>query len=404
MRNIEDMKGKLFALVDEARKALDSAKTEERSLTAEETEKHDKMMADIRALEKEIEAETEFQRIEAMKAARASDPEKEQAEWRSLAEFVQTVAYNPGDPRLAERQNPQQQSVGADGGFLVPDIYSKDLLTVAPDEAIIRPRARVLTGASGADFGKLNIPALDYTVGENMFAGVRVEWIEEGGDKPETKAKLANVILQPYEVAGHIPITDRLLKNGPMIENIVRTQLREALIAAEERAFLRGAGVDQPTGIIDHAATISVQRGVADTVSYADVSAMLAQFRGRRGVWIVGRDVLPQLMVLQDANDNYIWQPSARDGNPGVLFGMPVLFSDDSPALGSDGDVVLADLSYYLIGDGVGVSLAISPHVYFTKNITVIKAWKTVDGTPWLTGPLPTTVPTSPFIQLNAAP
>jgi len=25
-----------------------------------------------------------------------------------------------------------------------------------------------------------------------------------------------------------------------------------------------------------------------------------------------------------------------------------------------------------------------------------------VDGTPWLNAPLPTTVPTSPFVQLNA--
>ncbi|NLA25706.1 MAG: hypothetical protein GX879_12135, partial [Bacteroidales bacterium] len=101
MRNIEHMKGELFALVDEARKVLDDAKTEERALTAEETEKHEKMMAGIRALEREIEAETEFQRIEAMKVDRDSDPEKEGAEWRSLAEFVQTVAYNPNDPRLA---------------------------------------------------------------------------------------------------------------------------------------------------------------------------------------------------------------------------------------------------------------------------------------------------------------
>lgn len=62
---------------------------------------------------------------------------------------------------------------------------------------------------------------------------------------------------------------------------------------------------------------------------------------------------------------------------------------------------MLADLSYYLIGDGDGISIAVSPHVKFLENMTVIKAWKTVDGTPWLNAPLPTTVPTSPFVQLN---
>jgi HK97 family phage major capsid protein len=81
---------------------------------------------------------------------------------------------------------------------------------------------------------------------------------------------------------------------------------------------------------------------------------------------------------------------------------MPVLFSDDSPALGADGDVVLADLSNYLIGDGGGVAIAASSEFMFTSNMTVIKAWKLVDGSPWLTGPLPTSIPTSPFVQLDA--
>lgn len=402
--NIEDMKGELFALVEEARKMINTAKEEKRDMTAEETEKHDKMMADIRAKEKAIAVETELQRVEAMKAQKKDDPEKDLAEWRSLGEFVQTVVHNPRDARLAGRAyDGQQQSVGAAGGFLVPDVFSKDILTVSPDEAIVRPRATIYAGATGEGFGEMHIPALDY--GENMFAGAEVEWISEGAEKPETAVGLKRVTLHPFEVAAHVQVTDRLLQNGPAIEGIVRNQLRAALIGAEEKAFLVGLGANsgQPTGIVGHASAIKVERATANTVKYGDLAAMLQVFRGQRGVWIVGRDVLPQLMALVDGDGRYIWQPSARDGNPGTLFGLPILFSDYSPALGTLGDVVLADLSYYLIGDGVGVSIAASPHMKFTSNITVIKAWKTVDGTPWLTAPLPTSVPTSPFVQLDAA-
>jgi len=402
--NIEDMKGELFALVDEARKMIETAKEEKRDMTAEETEKHDKMMADIRAKEKAIAVETELQRVEAMKAQKKEDPEKDLAEWRSLSEFVRTVVTNPRDARLAGRDyDGQQQSDGGSGGFLVPDVFSKDILTVSPDEAIIRPRATVYTGATGEGFGEMYIPALDYSAGSNMFAGAEVQWIGEGEEKPETAVGFKRVTLHPYEVAAHVQVTDRLLQNGPAIEGIVRNQLRAALIGAEEKAFLTGSAQGQPTGIVGHASAIKVERATAGKVAYGDLAAMLQVFRGQRGVWIVGRDILPELMALKDGSNRLLWQPSARDGNPGTVFGMPVLFSDYSPALGTAGDVVLADLSYYLIGDGVGVSIAASPHMKFTSNITIIKAWKTVDGTPWLTAPLPTSVPTSPFVQLDDA-
>ena len=398
MRNIEEMRGKMFALVDSVRELT------KEDLSTEDVEKRDKMLTDIRAMETEIKAEEELQRIEAQKAKRTTDPEKDRAEWRSLGEFVQAVAKNPNDKRLRGREveeRQQSQSVGAEGGFLVPDQFVQDILTVSPDEAVIRPRARIFGGGTGVNFGELHIPAIQYS-GQNMYGGATVQWIDEGAVKPETDVTLKRITLHPFEVAAHVQVTDRLLSNAPVIEQVVRTQLRGALIDAEENAFLTGNGIGQPTGIIDHAATITVARTGAGAVVYQDLADMLAVFRGRRGVWIVGRDILPQLMALADANGNLVWQPSARDGNPGTVFGMPVLFSDHSPALGVQGDVVLADLSYYLIGDGVGVSLAVSPHQLFTSNTTIIKAWKTVDGSPWLTGPLPTTVPTSPFVELGA--
>ena len=402
MRNIEEMRAKMFALVDSIRELS----KEDRELSAEEVEKRDKMLADVRAMEAEIAAETELQRIEAQKAKRTTDPEKDRAEWRSLGEFVQTVAKAPNDKRLKGREieeRQQQQSVGADGGFLVPDQFASELLTVRPDEAIIRPRARVFGGGSGVNFGELHIPALQYS-GNNMFAGASVTWIDEGAVKPEEQIAFKRVTLHPFEVAAHVQVTDRLLSNAPTIEEIVKTQLRGALIDAEEEAFLVNAGMvaGAPNPIIGDAATITVPRAGGGAVVYQDLADMLAVFWGRRGVWIVGRDMLPSLMALVDANGNLVWQPNARDGNPGTIFGMPVLFSDHSPALGTLGDVVLADLSYYLIGDGGGIGIAVSPHMLFTSNITIIKAWKLVDGTPWLTGPLPTSIPTSPFVELAA--
>lgn len=403
MRNIEEMRAKMFALVDSVRELT----KEDRELSAEETEKRDKILGDVRRMEKEIEAEVELQRVEAQKAKQNHDPEKDRAEWRSLGEFVQTIYTNPSDRRLKGREvelrqpPPQEMDTGAAGGFLVPDQFSQDLLTVQPDEAVVRPRATVFPGGSDADF---HIPALRYS-GNNMFAGAEVDWIDEGVAKPETDVTFKRITLHPFEVAAHVRVTDKLLRNAPVIEQIVRTQLRGALIDAEEEAFLVNAGVvaNAPTPIIGHGSTIEVNRAGAGAVAYGDLVEMFYQWRGRRGVWIINRAVIEELMNMQapGAGQELVWQPNARDGNPGTLFGMPVLTSDHSPALGLLGDVVLADLSYYLIKDGVGVSMAISPHVHFVNNITVIKAFKTVDGIPWMLGPIPTTPASSPFVVLD---
>jgi len=403
MRNIEEMRGELYRMIDEVRSMVQTAEGEQRSLSGEEEEKKTKLMDAIRKQETAIADEEELQRVEAQRAKNHTDPEKDRAEWRSLGEFVQAVINNPGDRRLKDREvelrqpPPQQQTVGAAGGFLVPEIFAEQVLTVSPDEAIIRPRATVF-GPDGDN--TFRIPAIDYD-GTNMYGGAAVDWINEGQAKPEASVNFEQIALTPFEVAAHIPVTDRLLRSSNLIEQIVRTQLRGALIDAEEDAFLNGAGGFQPLGIINHGATIQVTRAANDAIAFADVAGMYQVFRGRRGVWIVSRDVLAEFMELQDANNNYIWQPNARDGSPGTLFGYPVFFSDHSPAMDQTASVVLADLSYYLIKDGTGLTIAASQHQAFTQNRTIIKAFKTVDATPWLAAALPTTVATSPFVQIQ---
>lgn len=79
-------------------------------------------------------------------------------------------------------------------------------------------------------------------------------------------------------------------------------------------------------------------------------------------------------------------------------------WNNRAPALGSKGDVVLADWSYYLIKDGSGPFVAASEHVLFQSNKTMIKVFWNVDGAPWLTAPFKEEngYEVSPFVVLNA--
>ena len=396
--NINAMKEKRWNVLEDIKKMVETAANEERNLTSDERERRDKMMAHVQEMGKDIEAMEVLAQEEARNMKTGNpDPEKDKAEWRSLGEFVHAVVKNPNDKRLQTRvTNTLNTSEGSEGGFLVPEQFSDQILTVQPDEAIIRPRATIFGGGE-ADF---KIPALQYS-GNNMYAGATVTWIDEAGVKPQTDIDFKQITLQPYEVAAHIEVSDRLMRNSGQVETVVRTQLRNALISAEENAFLSGDGSGKPQGIIDAACTIGVTRGNNSAVSYDDICNMYARFRGTRGGWIISRSVVPELLSMQDSNNNLIWQPNARDSVTGTIFGMPVMISDHAPAMTETGSVVLADLKYYLIKDGVGVSIAASPHMKFTNNVTIIKAFKTVDGAPWLAGPLPTSYETSPFVQIE---
>lgn len=395
---ISELQARRAEMIEEARAILDKPEGGEEAIREYDAKikEADELHGRITRLERQAELDAELERRQ---RATAAEPRESKEGFRSLGEWFVTSITNPDDPRLQEvRQANQSMGVGEQGGFLVPDEFSTDLLTVSPDEAIIRPRARVLPGQGDA---QLSIPAIQYS-GNSMYGGVEVNWIGEGDLKPQTDMQFKQVTLEPNEVAAHIRVTDKLLRNAPAMEQIINTQLREALIAAEEDTFLNGVAANQPSGIIPAAATIDVNRAVADQVAYDDLVDMFSVFRGRRGVWVINRGVLPQLMSMTDAGNNLVWQPNARDGNPGTIFGYPVLFSDHSPDLGDTGDLLLIDPSYYLIRDGIGVSIAASGHVGFTNNLTYIKAFKTVDGAPWLTGPLPTNPDSSPFIALEA--
>jgi len=342
-------------------------------------------------------------------------PNKDKQEFKSLGEFIYSVRFMPNDERLAEHymeveRREQSMGVGVEGGFAVPTQFLPQLRMVDPQASIFRPRCTVIPPGTPPD-AQVTMPALNQTTAQNIYGGMAVDWIAEGATKPETDLKLVEICLTPHEVAGYTVLTDKLLRNWGAAESVITNMLQACVRGAEDTAFLNGSGVGRPLGIINSPAAINVARNAANAIDYAnDVTGMYARAKfGGSLVWIASQTILPQLtnMVDNATNAGLVWMPNAQaiGSTPGTLMGIPLVFNDRSPALGSTGDLILADLSYYLIKDGSGPFVAASPHVYFTSNKTVVKIFWNVDGQPWLTGPIPlegsaaNTV--SPFIVLN---
>ena len=411
---LKELREKLAKAIERMDALLNTADTEKRNLNeAEEKEYTDLdaslpvIKADIarrEKLEDDKTAMSQTKRNIPIKAAthRADNDE----EFRDIADFLHSVRFNRDDKRIIDLQErAQSMGVGSEGGFMIPPQFSQTLFSVTPQQAIFRPRCTIIPAGSPPD-SEISAPALNQGAAKNMYGGASVNWIGEGDTKPETDIALRQVTWKPHEVAARVILTDKLLRNWGAAAAMVTQQLRLAMIAAEEAAFYNGNGVARPLGVLQSPARINYPRATASTIAFADIVGMYARLRmSINPVWITSQTTIPQLATIADASSANLWMPSAVSGLPPTLMGIPVLFHERSVPLGTAGDLILADLSYYVIKDGSGPFVSMSEHVYFESNRTVVKIFWNVDGRPWLDAPIPlegsvaNTV--SPFIVLN---
>ncbi len=404
---------------------LETAETEKRDLTAEEDAEFRTLEGEYDALSRDIER---YQRVQAQDDAQAQiiNPARraniivpgrsqDESEFKSFGEFLYSVRFRRNDRRLQNQEYRESEErdmsmgEGAGGGFAVPKQFIPELLQVSPQEAIFRPRARVIPAGDPPD-AEVTLPTLDQSTDRNMYGGVTVSWINEGGAKPQTDARLKEVTLKPHEAAGYVVVTDKLLRNWAAAGSLVNTLLRQATIAAEETAFLTGTGNGKPLGITLANCAIKINRTTANSIVTADIDSMYGRAlrRGTGLVWIASPTIIPQLLGLIDAANHRLFIPSltgVAGAPPTTLYGLPILFNERQPALGTLGDLMLVDLGYYLIKDGSGPFIAASEHVFFTNNKTVIKVFWNVDGQPWLSSAIAvegaTTNTLSPIVLLD---
>lgn len=315
--------------------------------------------------------------------------------------------------RIPEFAKDMAEGTGITGGFLVPNEYVANLLQLQGEGAIVRPRAYVQPMSRRT----LTMPMLAIVPtavpgGSGYFGGVIFEWTEESAHKPETQPYFEKLKLEAWKLAGYTKTEDELLEDSAIaLGSLLGTLFNKGMIWQEDYAFLQGSGVAMPLGVINAPATIIVARTTAGAFVYQDAVNMFAHLLpGARPVWVMAQSVLPQLFTFQDPNGNYIWHPSfgiagAASPAPGTLLGFPIILTEKLPTLGTQGDVLLADFSYYVIGDRKAITIAYSTEYLFPYDETAWRVLERVDGKPWMPTWMTLTDGTtvSPFVILGDA-
>lgn len=285
------------------------------------------------------------------------------------------------------------EAVGSTGGFLVPAEFQARLLQVAATQTVVRPRAQVIR----MNRRTVSIPALQQSEvvsgGFNWFGGIKTYYTEEGGQKGESQPVFRQITLTAHKMTGYTASSDELLEDSAIsLQDFLMGDngFPGAMAHQADYDYLQGDGVGKPQGIINSDATIVVARGTEGEVNYEDLTAMLASaMPNTQLVWVMSQSTMSQMLTLQGPSGNpwYLWA-NAISGAPASLLGYPVIFTDKLPALGTQGDVLLAAMSYYLIGDRQAVTMDVSIHELFRNDQTSWRAFMRHDGKPWLNAPL----------------
>ena len=328
-----------------AKAFLDSHRTENGTLTAEDDATYSKMEQHIADLGKEI---SRLERQEAMEAelskpvntpltskpTTGKQPEEKTGRASNAYKEAMLTAMRSNFRQVS---NVLQEGVDADGGYLVPEEYDHRLIDVLDEENIMRKLAHKITTAGEH---KINIAATKPAAA----------WIEEGGALQFSDATFSQILLDAHKLHVAIKVTEELLyDNAFRLENYIIEQFGKALANAEEDAFLNGTGVGQPLGLFAATGGGTVAATVA-TLTADDIMKLVYALKRpyrKNAKFILNDQTIATIRTFKDNNGAYMWQPALTHGEPDRMLGYEV---DTSPFAPVDA-IAFGDYSYYNIGD-----------------------------------------------------
>lgn len=396
MDKILEMRRKRAKLVEEARAILDKAEEEKRSLTAEEEQQYERIMADVDELAKKIQREERMQALEKemnefadkglrMNPNEGPEEKREKGNLRATAEyrnaFWQAIkfgknALDANQVRLLFDPEVRTLVIGdeAAGGYLVPDEFERTLIQKLEEENIMRGLATVITTASGTR----EIPVeADYG---------QAYWLGENEQYRESDASFGRVVLGAHKLGTIVKVSEELMYDSAFnMAAYVSSAFARRMGRAEEEAFIVGDGSGKPKGLVHDAQVgVTAPTGQTDSITadnLIDLYHALRRPYRSRATWLMSDSTAKALRKLKDNDGQYLWQPGLQAGQPDRILGRPVAISDFVPPLGAGNrSILFGDLSYYWIADRVGRVMQRLDELYAVNGQVGFRMYQRVDG------------------------
>lgn len=399
-------------------------------MSAEQETEYSRLKAErdgFSAAVKRVEDEQEYDRTQATTAVgfpvqesvTAGKNRAEDKPWEGLGaqlmavkEYGQTRGH-VRDPRLFAALG-QNETIDSEGGFLVAPDFASDLLTRTFSEGLITSRCRIRPMSSP----RLILNGIEDSnrVGGPAGAGFTVYRIAEAQRIDLSKMKFRRVELNANKLVGAYAATDEIMEDAPALQAEIQDYFPEAFSWKLDNEVINGTGQGQFLGIINSGATVVAPKGSGQapgsftTQNALDMRARLWVRSRANATWIIGPDIESQLFPLTIPGPQgtavALYTPPGTNGSVyGKVLGLDVLVVEQTAAAGVQGDVLLADLSQYIIGERNGLKFASSIHVAFLTDEQVFRWTLRNDGQPLWDKPVTqnnSANKVSPFVVLQS--
>lgn len=427
MKYSEILKAKRTAFIDAGKAILAKAEAEKRELTTEEDAAIAKSVADAEGLDatiamhekreaQEITLATPKARVTqdnnpnaalstGTKECAQDDPTRGYGE-SGFGRFAQEVrAYDKGEGMserikiVAAAGDGMSAGIKSEGGVLLPPAFSTTILDLVGMDS-----DPLLSEVDNLPPLPDNAESMEYPViNESSRAdgsrkgGIRGYWKAELTQMTESKPTLKDVKFSPQELYVFCYASDKLLRHAPQLSAFISSCAADEINFKLGDSIINGTGAGMPRGILagaTDAPRVQIAKETsqaAATITIQNLAKMYARMPAKYlpgAKWYVNVDTLPQFLLMTFAVGTGgipIFMPGGTVANApyGTIYGRPVVPLEYCQTLGTEGDIIFANMKRYAVQTRGTVEAGMSIHLKFDFNQTAFRFLFEADGQPW---------------------
>ena len=373
---VKDLIEKRAKVWDAAKSFVDTHEKENGVLSAEDAATYDRMEKEIEDLTAAIDRqqraearEAEFNKpVNAPLTGRPAKQEVDEKTGRASNAYKEDFGAHLRGQRPVH--NVLSEGVQADGGYLVPEEFERQIVMGLDEANVVRGLAKVITTSAER---KIPVAATHSTAA----------WTAENGAYTPSDPHFDQKTIDAFKLTDLVKVSIELLQDSMFdLESYIAAEFARAFGIAEEEAFCVGTGTGQPTGIFT---ANGGQVGVDNANLSADelislVYALKSPYR-RNAKFLMNEKTVATIRKFKDGNGAYLWQPSLQAGEPDKLLGYDLYTSPYVPEAEAGAyAVAFGDFKNYWIADRSGRTVQRLNELYSTNGQVGFVATERVDG------------------------
>jgi len=411
MRTITHYQADIAELMAKVNAVRTKCTAENRDPVPEEVSYMNDLMKDIEEIDKLVATLERQERIHARLESPASAPvtvprntdpkpvDRPQDKFASFGEQLAAVrlAGLPSgrvDPRLLKAAaSGVGETVPSDGGFLVQTDFTGQLIEDLFATGILAARCQRIQVSGNANSTKAY--GIDETSrASTRYGGIIGYWEGEGDQFTGKKPKFREIDLKLKKLTGLCYATDESLEDAAQLGGIIQRGFVGEFGFLLDDALVNGDGSGKPLGILNSGCLVTVDKEngqQAATILAENIDKMYSRrFASQTSnyVWLYNQMLEPQFAQMAYSVGTggipaYLPPGGMADTPYGRIKGLPAFAIEQCAALGTKGDIILANFpNGYVLAEKGGIKSDVSIHVRFEYGESVFRFIMRIDGQP----------------------